>query len=294
MKGDQRGKWIGILTAFWLVGLLGGCADEGPTVAQATRTTASSEGLRIRYDVAGQGEPAIVFVHCWSCNRTFWDAQFDDLARDYRVVRLDLVGHGESDRGRETHSMAAFGSDVAHVVRELDLKHVVLVGHSMGGPVAVEAAKQLGDTVVGVVAVDVFHTAFEYPRSDAEIDAFVAPFERNFVEATTAMVNQMFPPDTDPVLIQRVVTAMQQADQRTGVQAMRAIFRWSRDQGAQSITALGDRLQNINGDPTGQGEVRSRTVRLIPGTGHFPHMQKPREFNKELRKVVAEFAQYVN
>lgn len=290
--GRYSGRYWSVGVAlFGLALLIGGCSDEAAVPKEGTYTTASSEGLRIRYDVAGRGEPAIVFVHCWSCNRHFWDAQFDDLARDYRVVRLDLAGHGESDRERSEHTMSKFGGDVAHVVRELDLQHVVLVGHSMGGPVAVEAANQLGDAVVGVIAVDVFQTAFKYPESDAEIDAFVAPYEEDFPTATANMVNQMFPPDADPVVIQRVVSAMQQADQRTGVQAMRDIFRWSRDQGSQSLAALGSRLQNINGDPSGQGTPPARNVRLIAGTGHFPHMENPAAFNKELRKLIAEFAQ---
>ena len=98
----------------------------------------------IHYDVHGQGDRALVFVHCWSCDtRTYWQNQVDEFAKDFRVVTVDLGGHGQSGMNRKEWTMAAFGADVAAVVNKLDLKNIVLVGHSMGGPVCLEAARRL-------------------------------------------------------------------------------------------------------------------------------------------------------
>ncbi len=117
----------------------------------------SADGIPIHYEVYATGEPALVFVHGWSCDRSYWDAQVPFFSERHRVVTVDLAGHGESGLGRDAWSMRAFGQDVAAVVEELGLDEIVLVGHSMGGPVVVEAARILGDRVNVVVGADTFN-----------------------------------------------------------------------------------------------------------------------------------------
>lgn len=281
-------RWcLVLLSAYFLAA----CESDSALKTPGVYNTASSEGLRIRYEVAGQGDTSLVFIHCWSCNRSFWDAQFEAFSHRYRVVRLDLVGHGESEQERRGHTMAKFGSDVAFVVDELDLQRVILIGHSMGGPVAVEAAKILKERALGVVGVDVFHTAFEYPVEESAIAAFVKPFEDDFTAATTGMVQNMFTPAADPALVGHVSDTLSQADRQTAIEAMYDIFRWSRDHGADSLKALGARLRNINGDPTGSAVPTDPSVILVAGAGHFPHMENPKAFNAALQKILNELDQ---
>src|SRR3954468_21245680 len=128
-----------------------------PAALPADGTVPSADGIPIRYHVEGPAKspsPALVFVHCWSCDRHLWDETAGHFAKRYRVVTLALAGHGESGQGRKDWTIPAFGQDVASVVRALDLKKVILVGHSMGGPVILEAARALPDRVVGLVPVD--------------------------------------------------------------------------------------------------------------------------------------------
>ena len=134
--------------------LFGGCAPKAPPAA--TGTVSSADQVAIKYQTAGNGALALVFVHCWTCNRSYWDKQADYFAGRYQVVRLDLAGHGESGHERKDYRIDAFSDDVVAVVEKLGLKQVILIGHSMGGPVSVEAAKRLGDRVIGVVGVDTF------------------------------------------------------------------------------------------------------------------------------------------
>lgn len=56
----------------------------------------SADGLPVRYEVLGDGTPALVFVHGWSCDRRYWDGQVGYFADRHRVVAIDLAGHGES------------------------------------------------------------------------------------------------------------------------------------------------------------------------------------------------------
>jgi pimeloyl-ACP methyl ester carboxylesterase len=84
------------------------------------------------------------------------------------VVALDLAGYGQSGGGRKDWTMAAFGQDVVSVVEALGLKRVVLIGHSLGGPAVLEAARRMPGRVVGLVLVD----------SWVDFEGKIAPEER--------------------------------------------------------------------------------------------------------------------
>src|SRR5918992_326037 len=79
----------------------------------------AKDGVPIHYSVQGKGEPALVFIHCWSCDRHLWDNQVSVFAKNHRVVTIDLPGHGESGKERKKWSIATFGDDVARVVTKL-------------------------------------------------------------------------------------------------------------------------------------------------------------------------------
>jgi pimeloyl-ACP methyl ester carboxylesterase len=119
----------------------------------------SADGIPISYRVRGEGKPAVVFVHGWTAHQGNWEYQVKHFAESHTVVTLDLGGHGESGRGRASWIVPAFGEDVAAVVTELDLDEVVLVGHSLGGPVVVAAAALIPERIIGVVGVDTLKNA---------------------------------------------------------------------------------------------------------------------------------------
>ena len=91
----------------------------------------SPDGVPIYYETQGTGQPALVFVHGWSCDRSYWERQVGHFAHQYQVVAIDLAGHGESGLNRQAWTMPAFGEDVVVVVEKLGLEQVVLIGHSM-------------------------------------------------------------------------------------------------------------------------------------------------------------------
>src|SRR5687768_8178230 len=128
-------KWSVVITTLFMIS---SCGKESP------KTVSSFDGVPISYEVYGSGKsPTLVFVHGWSCDRSYWDAQRIPLSKQYQIVTLDLAGHGQSGMGREAWTIASYGEDVAAVVKELDLEDAILIGHSMGGDVIVEAARHL-------------------------------------------------------------------------------------------------------------------------------------------------------
>src|SRR2546426_672327 len=95
-------------------------------MAAARGTVTSPDGVQIHYETTGKGRPALVLVHCWTCDSSFWQDQVARLAKGRQVVTLDLAGHGRSSRTRNDYTMAAFGQDVKAVADELKLDRMVL------------------------------------------------------------------------------------------------------------------------------------------------------------------------
>src|SRR5437867_8988426 len=138
-------------------------------------TVRAEDGLTIAYDVRGKGDTALVFLHGWCMDRESWKHQLDKFAGDYRVVAVDLGGHGESGKDRKQWSVTSLASDVEAVGKALGLKRVILVGHSMGGPGSLAAAKRMPGKVVAGIGVDTLHNR-EYKWPEAYAKASLAAF----------------------------------------------------------------------------------------------------------------------
>jgi len=287
MRTNYSRKLALWLAAFVFIGLAGCATTASTTDGQATATIESVDGSRIVYGVRGQGEPVLVFVHCWTCNHTFWDEQIDYFSKRQQVIWLDLAGHGESGSHRKDYTIPMFGQDVAAVVKQTGAKKVILVGHSMGGPVAVEAAELLGDRVIGIVGVDTFYTPFEYPASQEKIAAFVKPFETDFFGASEKMVRSMFTPQADPAVIEAIVAKFSAANPEVGVSAMYGLFNWNAQHAATDLKYFSDILYNINAAPTGKELPANEHVTMVPNVGHFIPQVKPEEFNRTLEGIIA-------
>ena len=287
MKLQHRVIVGSLFVALWL----GACTPKTPTTAIGIAT--SADQVAIKYETAGRGEPALVFVHCWTCNRSYWDQQVEHFKGRNQVVRIDLAGHGESGKERKDYTIEAFGGDVTAVVEKLGLKKVVLVGHSMGGPVSVQAAKQLGDRVVGVVGVDTFYTAFQIPKDPQKakemVSGFMKPFEDNYSEASAKFMRGFFAPGADPALVERIAKTTLETDKGMALSAMRNIFGWYQANTPAALDALGPKLRNINADPKAEGKPLHPSVTLVAGAGHFIPQEKPAEFNRTLEVIVSEF-----
>lgn len=240
----------------------------------------------IKYCVKGSGDITIVFVHCWTCNRTFWDSQIDHFSEDYQVIALDLAGHGESTSKRKNYTMAAFGQDVVSVVNAVEAKQIILVGHSMGGAVSIEAAKILGDRVIGIIGVDIFYNTFNYPKNDAEIKSFVKPFEKDFKKSSEELVRSIFiesDPDNQKDFI---VNTTAESCPKMAISALIELFSWKLNTEAKDLKQMSEKITNINAAPTGQEKPLDKSVILVENVGHYLPQINPQKFNTILTSII--------
>ena len=249
---------------------------------------ASRDGSRIAYASSGAGSPALVFVHGWSCRRQYWDAQLEAFSPSRRAIALDLAGHGQSDNGRRAWSVEAFAEDVAAVVDDAGIDDAILVGHSMGADVVLEASFHLEGRVRGLVQVDE-HRQLASFRSAAEVAQRLAPFRADFPVATEAFVRRMFPASADAALVERVVADITCAPQAIALPALEATWNYARRVPAR-LAQAGLPVVAINSEDS-ETDVESMRqwgvdVVLMQGVGHFPMLERAEAFNACLRRVV--------
>lgn len=268
---------------------------DDESVPSSPRILELADGTTLAYETFGQGETTVVMLHCWGCNRKFWQQQILPLVdAGYRVVTLDLPGHGAAGRTRDQWRVADYAHDVRQLVRELKLERIVLVGHSMGGPVAAMAAPLLDERVGGIICVDTLHDAeFEWPENMA--DQMAQAFENDMPVALDGFLSQMFPPDADPDLIAWIHKQALDADSEALVALMRDFGNI--DQAAMldavevPIRCINARPEDGRGMPTAVETNRRYAdfeVALMDGVGHYPQLEMPEQFNRLLLDLLSE------
>jgi len=288
-----RGMALLALTMVCLSTWACGKKEQTPAPGEVieTGTAASADGLSIYFTAQGDGQPALVFVHGWSCDGSYWSDQLAHFAKKYRVVAVDLAGHGQSGLERQQWTMAAFAQDVKAVVEKLGLERIVLIGHSMGGPVAVETARLMPARVVGVIGIDTLQDmGLTMPPQQRE--AFVAPMRDNFSEAARNFVRQMFTEDADSNLVTRVAADMSSAPPEIAVPAFEEVLQHDLRPALQEVKVP---IHCINNDfwPTNtegnKALAASYELTVMSNSGHFPFLERPEEFNRLLEEVIRGF-----
>jgi len=112
------------------------------------------DGAIINYQVSGKGDKTLLFVHGSYIDKTYWNEQVNYFSQGNRVVTLDLPGHGRSGRERKNWSVQSFAEDIVTLTKELDLKNVILIGHSLAADINLIAATSHPELFKEFIAID--------------------------------------------------------------------------------------------------------------------------------------------
>jgi len=254
-----------------------------------------NNGSRIDYEVAGEGDTTLLFVHGWCINKSYWESQVDYFKDRYKVVTLDLPGHGDSDRNRTDWSMHNFGSDVVTVMEALMLDNVVLIGHSMGGNVILEAASMKPKAVIGFVGVDNFKDlGMEYSTEEKqEMDNFISQISDDYKGVVTGYASGMlFSESTEKKIQKRVLHDILNTPQEVSVGMLKSLSSVNEIEGGQmSRLRVKVHLINCDGMPTNEGQLKkycgdAYEVHSIGSLGHYPMIEAPDRFNQILDEIL--------
>jgi pimeloyl-ACP methyl ester carboxylesterase len=249
---------------------------------------------------SGSGSPALVFVHGFACTHEDWRHQVEQFERTNDVVACDLRGHGKTPGRPQECSIEHYGGDVAALVNNLELERVVLIGHSMGCRVVLEAARLIPDKIAGIVLVDGSLNATSDPQG-AEAAARATVEKLGYPKFAEALFRQMFfkpSPEADAIVARAVKSSAE-----FGPHLWPRITRW--DAGSMEVafaslrapvlaiqsTTRNSQLQRAPLKPGDTSPwidyLRSRGARveIVRDTGHFTQLEAPDAVNR----LIAEF-----
>ena len=242
-------------------------------------------GVNIYYEISGQG-PALVLLHGWAENHNFWKFQIPDFSKDYKVVAIDLRGHGESDKPKAEYSIQKFADDLYHVLNGLGIDRAIIAGHSMGGMTALvfclahpEKVKAL--ILVNTTSAGIHEAGIISPKEILEIIR-TSGFE-NVVKQFFAQT--FFASGTSGDLINWAKSEVLKTPQYVVEEALKAIMEHAVTRKLSKITvptliihstedlAIGVKMAEIMNE-----RIPNSRLKIVEGAGHHTMLEKPDEF----------------
>lgn len=260
------------------------------TFGQQIQKAKSIDGNEIAFTVQGKGEPALIFVHGWACNKSYWKNQTKEFAKNYKVVALDLTGHGQSTANRKSYTMQLFGQDVAAVVNQLKLSKVILIGHSMAGAVILEAKKILKDKVIGIIGVDTYQV-LDVGETEERAEQFLSTFKSNYLGSVEAYLGNLFAEGRDTNFTNSIIRDLQKMPKERGIDIFRNILKYNYE---KAVRETNPKIIAVNSDrfPAKLEKVKkiipSFELKIVPNTDHFLMLENPTEFNNKLNEAIKE------
>jgi pimeloyl-ACP methyl ester carboxylesterase len=264
------------------------------TLAQGAKPEsrwAKLDGNKIHYyDVGGsaaKSKDALILIHGWTCNADFWKDSYNAFP-NYRVIALDLPGHGQSDKPKVDYSMEYFARSVDAVMKDAHVKRAVLVGHSMGTPVAREFYRLYPEKTRGIVVVDGALRTF-FPKAAG--DQFIAQMKANYKASSAQMVDGMLAVVKDTERRQFIRDTMLATPDYVAISAMEGMNDekiWKEDKINVPVLAV------MAPSPFWPANVKEIFTSVAPnidfqmwtGVSHFLFMEKPAEFNEQVRSFI--------
>jgi pimeloyl-ACP methyl ester carboxylesterase len=244
-----------------------------------------------------------VFVHGFLCSHEDWRNQVNFLSKTHEVVACDLRGHGETPGRPQECSIEHYGGDVAALITNLEFPKAVLIGHSMGCRVVLEAARLIPDRVSGIVLVDGSRFGTGDPAA-AEAAAHAQIAQAGYAAWAKELFRQMFFQST-PATERLVARAVRQSAE-IGAALWPRSARWDAGTLEPALAAVrapvlviqtttrdaqtGKRGPLRAGQSTPwlellKGKLKDVRIEVLPGLGHFPQLEAPERVNR----LIAEF-----
>lgn len=248
---------------------------------------AQRDGVTLAYEATGAGEPPLVFVHGWSCDRSFFAPQVAELAHEHRVVAVDLRGHGDSDQPAEGYRVESFAADVWTVAEAEQLHRPVLIGHSLGALVALAAAAH--GTASAVIMVD--PAAVIATQESREFAVGTAAAVADDVDGSwrTRLVRGMFL-DSDTARREETIQLMSARPPRVAAATVRAIAEFDGEAALRRcsvpVLVIGSAVPMNSSDALREA-CPSITIGQTVGAGHFLQLEVPDQVNAMIRRFLA-------
>jgi pimeloyl-ACP methyl ester carboxylesterase len=246
-------------------------------------------GARICYEEDGTRAQPIVFVHGWCCNHRYFGPQYGHFAARHHVVALDQRGFGESDKPEQKYTIEGFADDVAALCRELRLERPAIVGHSMGGAIALAVAARHPSLVRAIALCDpaVFFPQFMKDAIGPFLQGLASPDYQNV--AAAFIEQRLFAPGDDAARRLRITAEMCQTPQHVMSSAFENLIAFDCETAARAckVPVL---LIDAEAPIPERARFREACPQLVmaqtAGAGHFHQLEVPEQVNAMLERFL--------
>lgn len=282
-----------ILTALFL----SSCKDSDKKTGGPAQLNRDS--TEISYTLCGKGDTTLLFIHGWCINKSYWEGQAKKYCDRYKVVTVDLPGFGESGKNRKVWDFENYTKDINTVIEKLGLKNVVLIGHSMSGDIILDMSVHHPENIAGIIGIDNLHEPGGPMPDDQkeQMNGFFSLLQKSFDSmANVAMRGILFQPATDSAVVNRVMNNIYTVDSSIAIDVLRSYNQVSQKE-KQVMPLLHHKLYLINSDvlPVKADSLTKYcrygfSLQTVHGTGHYPMIEKPDEFNTALEKTLSQIS----
>ncbi len=254
---------------------------------------AQINGITLAFNDQGTGPP-LVFLHAFPLNRSMWAGQETALSTQFRVITIDLRGHGESDAPLWHYSLEQAADDVRGLLDHRSIRQAILVGLSMGGYIALAFYRKHAERVKGLILADTRAQADTEDGKRARFEMAQLAYKQGPSAIANLMIPKLLSPatiQTRPELVQRVRT-MIEGTQVSGI-AGDLMAMAERPDSIPLLQQIGCPTHIIVGEldvPTPPADARFMADRIpharlavIPGAGHLSNLEQPDLFNEAIR-----------
>ena len=266
-------------------------AGHGPGPAGGIMiNSVTHDGVRLVYETAGAGEPPIVFVHGWCCDRSYFAPQVTHFAGRHEVAALDLRGHGESGRsgpGTDGYRVEALADDVLAVAQAAGLRQPVIAGHSLGALVGLACATRPG-AIRSLLMIDPAPIT-NGTAATFFLDSVAAVAADHDGSWRRSFVASLFLP-TDHVRRTAIISGMAQVPPDIAAAALRAMGEFD---GAAALAAAAVPVLSIGSavPANKSADLRARCPSIMigqtVGSGHFIQLEVPDQVNAMVERFLA-------
>lgn len=251
------------------------------------------EKVELFYKMEGKGDTTLFFIHGWNLDHTIWQSQTAEFLPFYRIVLPDMAGCGKSGNNRRHWTVESFAKDITTIINNAHLTNVILVAHSMGGEIAVDAALANPGRVIGIIGIDnlknVGMTIMEEDKKGMQ------PYIKNFIKNYSGMAEGMareFVLSKDSAIVHKIVDSYKNADPSIAVPTLMNLYPRAADV-KNKLPRLSFPMKFIMSANTPYDEEAFRKycthgykIVTVDSTGHFPMMERPIEFNRALHQLL--------
>jgi pimeloyl-ACP methyl ester carboxylesterase len=249
---------------------------------------------KLSYFDSKKGNITLLFIHGAFINKEYWSEQVKHFSQKYRVITIDLAGHGNSSHNRSDWTLQNYGKDIREFIKALSLKNIILIGHSIGADIMLETVTSNSSEIIGLIGVDYFkNVGSALPKEN--IDQIVTGLKTDFANSCEQYARQaLLTKETNHELTTKIVTAFRAMNPEVGIPLNENCFKYTQRE-TELLKALTLKLYliNVNYFPTNEESLKkyignNYELNNLNGTCHYPMLEVPNQFNSALEKILSE------